>query len=41
MYNDPEYQRLVVPDGAVFSDTKLSRVMVGYDKDFVADRKAL
>jgi len=41
MWNDPEYQRLVVPDGAVFSKTSESRVMIGYDKEFVADGKVL
>jgi hypothetical protein len=41
MYTDEEYQRTVVPDGDVFSKTKESRVMIGYDKEFVADGKVL
>jgi hypothetical protein len=41
MYNDPEYQRTVVADGAVFSKTNESKMMVGYDKDFIADGKIL
>jgi hypothetical protein len=39
MYTDAEYQRTVVPDGDVFSKTKESRVMIGYDKEFVAGWK--
>lgn len=41
MYTDPEYQRLVLPDGEVFSKTKESKMMIGYDKDFVANGKVL
>jgi hypothetical protein len=41
MYADPEYRRLVLPDGEVFSKTEESRIMIGYDKDFVADGKLL
>jgi hypothetical protein len=41
MYTDAEYQRTVVPDGDVFSKTEESRVMIGYDKDFVVDEKVL
>lgn len=41
MLADPEYQRLVVPDGEKFSKTGESRMMVGYDKDFIADGKVL
>lgn len=41
MLIDPEYQRIVVPDGNVFSKTKESKLMIGYDKDFVADGKIL
>lgn len=33
---DPEYQRLVVPDGKVFSKTEESKIMIGYDKEFIA-----
>ena len=36
---DPEYQRVVVPDGKVFSKTEESRLIVGYDKDFIVDYK--
>ncbi|TVY91792.1 Dehydratase [Lachnellula willkommii] len=41
MYTDPEYQRLVLPDAEVFSKTKESKMMIGYDKDFVADGKVV
>ncbi|EXJ90089.1 hypothetical protein A1O3_03158 [Capronia epimyces CBS 606.96] len=41
MLQDPEYQRTVVPDGAVFIKTEDSRMMVGYDKDFIANGKVL
>jgi hypothetical protein len=41
MYADPEYRRLVLPDGEVFSKTEVSRIMIGYDKDFIADGKLL
>jgi hypothetical protein len=41
MYHDPEYRRVVLPDGEVFSKTKESKMMIGYDKDFVADGKRL
>lgn len=41
MFWDSEYQRTVVADGAVFSKTKESKMMIGYDKDFIADGKVL
>ncbi|TVY13897.1 hypothetical protein LARI1_G006213 [Lachnellula arida] len=41
MYKDPEYQRLVLADAEVFSKTKESKMMIRYDKDFVADGKVL
>jgi len=41
MWTDEEYQRTVVPDGAIFSKTKESKLMIGYDKELIADGKVL
>ena len=41
MFQDPEYRRLVIPDGDKFSKAKESRMMIGHDRDFVADGKML
>ncbi|ORY26047.1 hypothetical protein BCR39DRAFT_542355 [Naematelia encephala] len=36
---DPEYQSLVVSDAALFSKFSESKIMIGYDKDFILDGK--
>jgi hypothetical protein len=41
MFNDAEYQRTVVPGADVFSKSRVSKLMIGYDKDFIADGKVL
>jgi hypothetical protein len=41
MWEDEEYQRLVPSDALLFSKVSESRVMFGFDKEFIVEGKVL
>jgi len=41
MFSDPEWKRTVVADGPAFHKVQEARLMIGHDKDFIADGKVL
>ncbi|KAF2803975.1 uncharacterized protein BDZ99DRAFT_156835 [Mytilinidion resinicola] len=38
LFSDPEWQRIVVDDGANFNEQQEGRMMIGYDTDLLPDR---